>query len=310
MTGALAMNVTVCVPTLNARRTWPEFSAALKGQTLFPSSVLVIDSGSDDGTAELAEHDGFQVVRIARHEFNHGRTRQRAVDISGDSNVIVFLTQDAILASPDALAQLLRAFDDPSVGAAYGRQLPHNTAGPIEAHARLFNYPADSAVRSMESASTLGFKTAFFSDSFGAYRTSALASIGGFPLDVNFGEDTVAAARLLLSGWKIAYVAEAQAFHSHNYTFRQEFQRYRDVGQLHASQSWMLESFGAASGEGLRFVMSELLMLFRSSPLLIPSAIIRSACKFLGYKVGRHQAGRPSLHPKASGQVPPMRNSY
>lgn len=280
----------LCIPTLNARASWASFSAALIGQTAKPNGVLIIDSGSTDGTPELAEREGFRVVRIARHEFSHGGTRQLAVEMSEDSEIIVFLTQDAILAKQDSLERLLRAFDDPNVGAAYGRQLPRPGADPIEAHARLFNYPSVSAVRSSESISQLGFKAAFFSDSFGAYRISALKKVGGFPRDANFGEDTIVTARLLLAGWKVAYVAEAEVFHSHHYTPWQEFDRYVNVGRLHKNQAWMLESFGSASGEGARYVASEIRMLLRTSPVLIPSAIVRTACKFLGYRIGRRFA--------------------
>lgn len=294
------MKFSVCIPTLNAMSTWAEFSAGLKCQHLSPKKVLVIDSASDDGTAEQAEYDGFHVIRIQRHEFHHGRTRQLAVDHCDDVDVLVFLTQDAILADSEAINCLLRAFDDPLVGAAYGRQLPRNGASPIEAHARLFNYPATSAIRTIETASALGLRTAFFSNSFGAYRRSALESIGGFPGDVNFGEDTVATARLLLAGWKIAYVAEAKTVHSHKYTIRQEWDRYREVGKLHACQSWMLRSFGTASGEGVRFVLSELAMLANRSPFLIPSAITRSLCKFIAYKLGSHQGRHKSLRDYSS----------
>ncbi len=164
----------------------------------------------------------------------------------------MYLTQDVLLAKPNALAALLRPFEDASVGAAYGRQLPRSGAGPIEAHARLFNYPPASVVRSRQSAGELGFKAIFFSNSFGAYRRQSLMAVGGFPLDVNFGEDTVVVARMLLSGWKIAYAGDAEVYHSHSYTFREEFRRYVSIGELHAGQPWLLREFGDTSGEGLR----------------------------------------------------------
>lgn len=281
------MTFTVCIPSLNARGTWAEFSASLKKQTVKPDEIIVIDSESDDGTAELAERDGFRVVRIARADFRHGATRQLAADMVPSSDILVYLTQDAILARPDALSTLLRAFENSRVGAASGRQLPRKGAGAIESHARYFNYPSTSELRSLESVAALGFKTIFFSNSFGAYRRTALQAVGGFPLDTNFGEDTVVAARLISEGWKIAYVAEAQVYHSHGYSMRQEFQRYRSVGSLHTQYAWLLRDFGGPSGEGLRFVKSEIWSLAKSAPHLIPNAIIRTVCKFLGYRFGR-----------------------
>lgn len=290
------MIFSVCVPTLNAAAQWKEFVDALRAQTLVPQQVIIIDSESSDSTPELARREGFRLVPIARQDFRHGSTRQLAVELASDSEILVYLTQDALLATPNAFAALLKPFDDASVGAAYGRQLPRKGAGPIEAHARLFNYPATSGVRTIESARALGFKAIFFSNSFGAYRCSALESVGGFPCDVNFGEDTVVAAKLLLAGWKIAYAGEAEVFHSHSYTFREEFRRYISVGELHATHPWLLHEFGGTSGEGLRFMKSELSMLSKDAPLEIPGAIIRTACKFLGYKLGRTSSKRSTLH--------------
>jgi rhamnosyltransferase len=280
------LKFTICIPTLNARATWCEFAAALLAQTAQPEEMLVIDSESDDGTAEIAAQDGFRVLKIARRDFRHGATRQLAAEMAADSDVLVYLTQDALPADSHAIAALLRAFEDPTVGAAYGRQLPRKAAGPIEAHARLFNYSAVPELHSVSSIPALGFKTIFFSNSFGAYRRNALQAVGGFPLPVNFGEDTVVAARLVLAGWKIAYVAEAQVFHSHRHTLRQEFERYKCVGALHAEHAWMMREFGGASGEGMRYLRSKVSFLARTAPHLIPSAFVRTACKYLGYRIG------------------------
>jgi rhamnosyltransferase len=59
----------------------------------------------------------------------------------------------------------------------------------------------------------LGIKSIFISNSFAAYRRSALLAVGGFRKDVIFGEDTVTAARLLLSGYQVAYSAQACVYH-------------------------------------------------------------------------------------------------
>jgi rhamnosyltransferase len=227
------------------------------------------------------------VHTIARAEFNHGSTRQLAVELLSDVEVLVFLTQDAVLAEPWAIDELLRYFDDPKVAAAYGRQLPRPKSTAIEAHARIFNYPAESDVRTLASREQLGFKAIFISNSFAAYRRAALVAVGGFPRDVIFGEDTITAARLLLSGWKIAYVAEARVYHSHSYTLTQDFKRYFDIGVLHVRERWLLREFGRTSGEGTRFVRSELKYLWPQYWWLIPSALMRTMLKLVGYKLGK-----------------------
>lgn len=280
-------SIAVIIPTLNGASWWDKLVQAIRAQGLAPRQVLVVDSQSEDGTMEAARDCGFLVEQIGRTTFNHGGTRQWALQFFPRAQIVVYLTQDAILASENALAILLRAFDDPRVGAAYGRQLPRPGANPIEAHARLFNYPPISSIQSLEDKATMRFKTIFFSNSFGAYRKSALEQAGGFPKESNFGEDTVVAARLLQSGWRIAYVAEAQTYHSHAYSFSEEFRRYYKIGKLHGSEPWLVREFGNASGEGRRFVLSEIGYLLPRAPRLIPEAILRSGLKYLGYQRGR-----------------------
>jgi len=283
------MKIALIVPTLNAGPAWSEWLHALGQQTARCQIELIIDSDSTDQTAEFARAAGMVVHQIRRKDFNHGATRQLGVHLALGADFLLFLTQDAILAKPKAIESIVDSFKDPKVGAAYGRQLPHQGANPIEAHARRFNYPEQSQVKSFEDKERFGIKTAFLSNSFAAYRYTALAQVGGFPSDVIFGEDSYVAAKMLMKGWNIAYCADAQVYHSHAYTFLQEFRRYFDVGVLHAREPWIQAEFGSAGGEGMRYVLSELEYLANEKPQLIPSALFRTGFKLLGYRLGKRE---------------------
>jgi rhamnosyltransferase len=287
---SLRAQVAVIVPTCEAKRDWTSFSTGLRLQGLPASQVLIVDSSSTDGTPDLAAAEGYRVVRIARRNFNHGGTRQFAIELVPWASIVVYLTQDAVLAASDSLDRLLAAFDDKTVAAAYGRQLPRLAAGPIEAHARLFNYPPEGHVRDYESRHTLGIKAAFLSNSFAAYRVNTLLDAGGFRSDVIMGEDALAAGKLLQAGWKIAYVADAQVYHSHPYTIADEFHRYFDTGVYHRREAWLTEQFGKPGDEGKRFVLSELDFLAHRNPFLLPVAVLRTAAKALGYRLGLREA--------------------
>jgi len=282
----------IVVPTLNAESSWQEFANALKDCAPV-SQILIIDSSSSDHTDELAVAEGFRFHKIPRSEFDHGVTRQLALRLLPEAEILIFQTQDAILGR-DSLSALVASFVDVHIGAAYGRQLPRKGATPIESHARLFNYGETSDLRDLSSKNRLGFKSIFISNSFAAYRVSALKGVGGFPCDTIFGEDTITAAKLLKAGWKIAYVAEAQVYHSHSYTWRQEFKRYFDIGVLHSRERWLLDEFGGTGGEGLRFVWSEICYLWPKFWWLMPSALIRTALKLMGYKIGKLEARLPN----------------
>ncbi|MGO1074591.1 glycosyltransferase [Inquilinus sp. CA228] len=286
--------VALVIPTLNAAKHLDTLLPALQMQSFQPRSVLVIDSSSTDDTVARFQAAGAEVVVIPKSQFDHGGTRQRAVNrLSPRIEVVVFLTQDAVPADGETVARIVAAFADPEVGVAYGRQLPHLGAGAIEAHARLFNYPPESLVLRPQDAAAAGIKASFCSNSFAAYRRRALEMVGGFPSGTIFGEDAAVTGRMLLSGWAKAYVADAQVHHSHCYGLGEEFRRYFDVGVMHARAPWLLERFGKAGGEGKRFVQSELRHLARHQPMAIPSAILRSAIKLAAYHCGRREARIP-----------------
>lgn len=282
--------VSVVIPTLNAGAYLLALLPALAAQGLAFEQFLIVDSESDDDTCAAFRAFGATVVGIERRTFNHGGTRQRAVEMRPEADIVVMLTQDAIPQAPDTIARLVDAFADPQVGMAYGRQLPRTVARGIERHARLTNYPPASETRSIEDRARSGVKTVFCSDSFAAYRTAALAAVGGFPEDAFFAEDQLVAGQMLIEGWQIAYRGDAEVIHSHGYTISEEFRRYFDVGVFHGRNRWLLDTFGTAEGEGLRFIRSELTYLARHDPLQLPSAITRTFAKYAGYKMGSREA--------------------
>ena len=285
------LSFALIVPTLNPGPGWLKWLSALQTQASRPARVLVIDSSSEDGQMGNIDADGFELVTIPRETFNHGATRQNAFErVSKGVDLVVFMTQDALLADEQSLANLVDAFDDPTVAAAYGRQLPHPEAGYVGAHARLFNYGGESAVKQLADRDHLGIKTCFLSNSFAAYRCCDLVAAGGFPV-TDFGEDMLVAARLLLDGRRIAYAADACVFHSHDYSVMEEFRRYRATGQFHARHPWLLETFGGATDEGRRFVLSEMAYLLKRAPHLLPMAGIRTLVKWMAYQLGRRFSG-------------------
>ncbi len=295
------MSILLFVPTRNGETESQKLVEQIARQTNRSFSMLVIDSASEDNTADVWHRAGAEVVGIPVSSFNHGATRQLALTHCPDADIIIYMTQDALLASPDSIQNILQPFENAEVGAVCGRQLPHVDASPLAAHARLFNYTAESSIKSKADISRLGIKTAFISNSFAAYRRTALMDVGGFPSDVIFGEDTYVAAKMLQAGWKIAYCAEAVCYHSHNYSLVEEFRRYFDIGVFHSREKWYINLLGRAEGEGRRFICSELAYLCRHSFWLIPSAFVRIVLKYAGYKLGQKEAGmRPDFKRKLS----------
>jgi rhamnosyltransferase len=204
-------------------------------------------------------------------------------------DILVFMTQDAVLTDSRAIERLIAPFAiDPRIVAVYGRQLPKADATIFGEHLRSFNYPDTSEVRCFEDRHKYGFKTAFISNSFAAYRKLPLEGIGYFEEGLLFGEDAYTVTKLLSKGFCVAYAADACVFHSHNYSILQDFKRYFDIGVFHARHQTLIEKFGTPIAEGRRYVQSEFsLLIKRKKYWLLPESCVRNLAKFLAYNLGK-----------------------
>ena len=85
-------------------------------------------------------------------------------------------------------------------------------------------------------------------------------------------------------------------YHSHSYSPIEEFKRYFDIGVFHKRESWMIETFGKAEGEGGRYVKSEFRYLFKHHAYhQIPEFFIRNRMKYFGYKLGQNYSHLPLI---------------
>lgn len=280
--------IEVVIPTYNGGKKFCQVAEMLKQQVgITPNDVLIIDSSSSDQTVQVARNAGFRVQIINKKDFGHGKTRRMAAEQS-TSEYIVFMTQDAIPASNDSIIQLCKPLmENQNIGVTYGRQLPTPEAGAIGNHARLFNYPAHSQMKTKADIPVLGIKTIFCSDSFAAYNRNTLLAAGNFQ-NVSFGEDTLMADKIIHMDYAVYYNKDACVYHSHYLTLREEFKRSIFIGRLHRQNHTVFASYGRISGEGMRFVKSEMYMLISQNQIkLLPNALFHTFSKFLGYQLGK-----------------------
>lgn len=283
----MSYSIGVIIPTYNSGNIATLLSA-INNQSCNIDYKLIIDSSSTDNTVEIAKKYGWIVKSIRKESFGHGKTRKYACDLIKDNlDILIYLTQDVEIKDKDCLRKILQYFNDEKIGAAYGRQLPKENASFEAKTLREFNYPSKSHVRNLDDANKYGIKTAFLSDSFAAYRIEALNKSGGFPNNTNISEDMYVGAKMLLSGYKIAYAADAVIYHSHNFTLKQYWMRYYEIGVFHSKEHWLLETLGKAEGEGIKLLLYQLkLSLINRKPIDFIKVIIISAIKFIAYKKG------------------------
>ena len=281
------MTITVIIPTYNAETYLPSLLEKLKKQTV-SFELMTIDSSSTDNSLSIAKQYTNKIITIPEAEFDHGGTRAKAAKMAS-GEIIVFLTQDALPYNNQSIERILEPFKDTNVGAAYGKQIAYEETSLFGKHLREFNYTDNSYVRTLQDKERYGIKTAFLSDSFAAYRRSALDHVGWFKDGLIVGEDNYAGAKILLADYALAYCSNAKVYHSHSYTLIEEFKRYFDIGVFHKRESWMIETFGKAEGEGGKYVKSEFYYLLKHHAYhRIPEFFIRNGLKYIGYKLGQN----------------------
>lgn len=232
-------------------------------------------------------YENVRIWHISKKEFDHGRTRREAVKKS-QAPVFVMMTQDAMPADEFLLERLIAPLSEKDVAVSYARQLPRKDAGPIERFTREFNYPAENRIKSKADLDEMGIKTFFCSNVCAAYRRDIYEKQGGFIKHAIFNEDMIYAAGCIKAGYKIAYTAEAEVIHSHQYTNKEQFRRNFDLGVSQAEHPEIFESVPSES-EGIKLVerTAEYLKKEGEGRLIFPMCVT-SVYKFFGYKLGKN----------------------
>jgi rhamnosyltransferase len=245
------------------------------------------------GKSKLDKHKNIEVHHISAKEFDHGRTRAKAVQYS-KSDIFVCMTQDAVPCDNMLIQRLAEAvLLNEKVAVAYARQLPMSNCRDIEKYTRNFNYPDDSRIKSIEDKPVLGIKTYFCSNVCAAYNREIYEELGGFVKKAIFNEDMIFAGHAVNAGYRIAYEANARVCHSHNYSCMQQFRRNFDLG---VSQTQHPEVFKSVSSEneGVKLVKKTAAYLSKiNKKKLIPYLFISSGFKFVGYQLGKRYESLP-----------------
>ncbi len=238
------------------------------------------------GTGFLERYKNIEIHHVSAHEFDHGRTRAKAVSYS-KSDIFVCMTQDAIPEDETLIEKLVAALtQDLKLAAAYARQLPLPDCREIEKYTRSFNYPEKSVIKYKSDLQTMGIKTFFCSNVCAAYNRNIYDMLGGFERRAIFNEDMILAGKAVFADYGIAYAADAKVIHSHNYTCMQQFHRNFDLGVSQADHPELFKAVSSES-EGIALVKKTIQHLCEiKQKRMIPYLIVSSGFKFMGYQLG------------------------
>ncbi len=279
-------SVSIVIPTLNAGSDFVRLCNHLQSlRSPMELEILVIDSSSTDGTAQLARDAGLRVHVIDRKDFGHGRTRNLGVTMTrGD--VVCFLTQDVLPCTPDWPLRFAAALDDPSVAGAYGRQVPRD-ATTMEMFFVALNYPPNALRFDPQPGGHHPRPgRVLSSNAFSAVRRSDVVAV---PFDnVPVSEDQVWAQQQLARGRSLVYEPRAEALHAHHYTFRGLFQRTFLVGKALRMAGM---DHGVTFSESLSFLGGELGYFVRQGHThRIPEVLLYEWIRWLGFQAGRRSS--------------------
>lgn len=228
----------VIIPTKNPGEIFRRVLPAVCAQkAAFPFEVLVIDSGSKDGTVEFVR--SFPDARVRLHEiapaeFGHGKTRNLGVSLTS-GEYAVLITHDALPADEHWLQAMVAAAEaDPQIAGVFGRHLAYPDASPytkrdLERH--FINFTVEPVVWiqdrvQYDSDAGLRQRLHFFSDNNALVRRSVWEKLP-YP-DVDFAEDQIWAEEALKAGWKKAYAHDGVVYHSHDFENIEKLQRSFD----------------------------------------------------------------------------------
>ena len=209
------------IPVKDGARYLEEALAAVVAEG--PDEILVIDSGSRDGSVEVARAAGVEVLEIPPESFGHGRTRNLGAERT-TGELICFLTQDATPV-PGWLEAYRSAFSlADSVGAAYGPHLPRAGTSPMIARElteffSMFSPSGETVVQGPGDPTFLSNVNACYSR--GCWEQIRFR-------DVDYSEDQAFGVDLLAAGWVKVYQPAAAVLHAHDYPPRDFMRRYFD----------------------------------------------------------------------------------
>lgn len=210
------MRASIVIRTLNEAEHLDDLLNMVARQvTTFEVETVLIDSGSDDGTIEIAQKHGAKITTISKSEFSFGRSLNKGCAFA-TGDMLVLISGHCVPVDESWLQNLCQPLLDGSVSYSYGRQIGDDNSNYAERRIFAKYFPPSSAIPQQ------GF---FCNNANSALLRSAWEAFL-FDEELTGLEDMELAKRLHAAGHKIGYVAEAPVFHHHSESWAQVRRRF------------------------------------------------------------------------------------
>ena len=204
--GGSTLSISLVIPTLNAGRGFATLLHRLKGQGRLPLEILVLDSGSRDGTRESLLQ--FPEVRLIELSGSPGPASWNRGCEEARGDLVVFLSQDALPANGDWLNHLAAPFEDDSVAGVYGRQEASATSSPLWNFRMAKRFCRKAHARRLKVGDPIRHKSLPFFIENAAVRRSVWQGIH-FNENLPVGADRVWARQAVLASYTVTYTPDA-----------------------------------------------------------------------------------------------------
>ena len=208
------------------------------------NNVKYILTQTNDKSEDILKKLKCNYKVIKPSEFSHSLTREETA-MESVADIIVFITQDIEIRNDDWLEKLVNPIINNEAAASYSRQL--TKYDNIEKYTRENNYPNTSIIKSKDDIEKLGLKTFFMSDASSAIKTDIFKKLNGYDhKNLPTNEDMYIAYKLIMNDYKIKYCADSIIYHSHKFTLKQIYDRYKLTGEFFRANNY-LDNYGTTT---------------------------------------------------------------
>jgi rhamnosyltransferase len=211
------MKISVVIRTYNESKHLGALLEGIQNQQLGEHSVetVIVDSGSTDGTLDIAARFPVNVVGIRKEDFSFGRSLNIGC-AAATGDVLVFVSGHCIPVDEHWLAELVKPIADGICVSTYGRQIGDDTSHFSERQIFGKYFPAQDKLP----------QEGFYCNNANAAVLKSVWSRHRYDEELTGLEDMHLAKQLVAQGHKIGYTAKACVYHLHSETWAQVRRRF------------------------------------------------------------------------------------
>ncbi|NIY73635.1 glycosyltransferase [Marivivens donghaensis] len=211
------MLISIVIRTLNEARHLGDLFEMIAKQDVrgHEVEVVLVDSGSTDGTVDIAQRNGAKIVTITKQEFSFGRSLNRGCE-AAKGDALVMISGHCIPTDENWLFNLCDPLDKGTVSYTYGRQIGDDDSNYSERRIFAKYFPETSAIP----------QDGFFCNNANSAVSRAAWAEFRFDEELTGLEDMELAKRMVIAGHKVGYVADATVFHHHQESWAQVRRRF------------------------------------------------------------------------------------